>query len=383
MVLFSVVLCIFVINLSLSNYLKKQDKQFTDICKDYNKDAFVNSFSFALSNGYYPSKASIDHCNKEFRYTYHTNDLGLRNSFTGDTNILAIGDSFTFGFGVEDAKTYPALLQAHNAGVWGASFDTQLVLFKRSVELLKPNVVIWGLYPPHIITMMPGGWSKNCPGDTKINIAFPKFTKILVSLWNKSSIGKYFMNRKYINEVKVEDNVLLINKDCYKTKEVLLYDTNMEGSNYTNNSLTNEEFLNDRKEVYTSLREIFKEVGEIAKEKEIKIYFLLIPSKMQLMLEDKSYSGIYNTSSLASNLPFNNFSNILLSSGFSEDNIIDLSESFLDEENKDKWQEYFFIEDAHWNENGHKFVADIIREHIEKFKMEDAKSKENEKNENE
>ena len=48
----------------------------------------------------------------EFSYTVRTNSEGLRNDpLEGSYDVAAIGDSFTFGFGVEAAEAWPAQLQ--------------------------------------------------------------------------------------------------------------------------------------------------------------------------------------------------------------------------------------------------------------------------------
>ena len=58
----------------------------------------------------------------EFSYTVRTNADGLRDEpFEGPFDIAAIGDSFTFGFGVEEAECWPTRLQAIGGGVGGSS----------------------------------------------------------------------------------------------------------------------------------------------------------------------------------------------------------------------------------------------------------------------
>jgi hypothetical protein len=49
----------------------------------------------------------------EFSFNVQTNENGLRDeSFVGTYDIAAIGDSFTFGFGVEESKSWPSQLEA-------------------------------------------------------------------------------------------------------------------------------------------------------------------------------------------------------------------------------------------------------------------------------
>lgn len=68
--------------------------------------------------------------------------------------ILALGDSFTFGYGVADHETWPAMLgrklgskfQVLNAGVTSYSVFHELDLFKEKGLGLKPRLLIHGLY---------------------------------------------------------------------------------------------------------------------------------------------------------------------------------------------------------------------------------------------
>jgi hypothetical protein len=98
-------------------------------------------------------------------FTVSTNSLGLRNPEIGEktgTRILCVGDSVTFGWGVPDEATYPALLakrlgvETINAGVpamkpssvakWvelnAAALDPDLVLFARRPDYSVPDT--WG-----------------------------------------------------------------------------------------------------------------------------------------------------------------------------------------------------------------------------------------------
>ena len=91
---------------------------------------------------------------------FHTNALGLRDTEVTDDGrqrILAIGDSCTFGWGVEQDEAYPEVLQQRldrgpqggryrviNAGVPGyTSYHGRLYLAERGVAL-KPTVVVAG-----------------------------------------------------------------------------------------------------------------------------------------------------------------------------------------------------------------------------------------------
>jgi hypothetical protein len=105
----------------------------------------------------------------EFTETSHTNALGMRGTADldlwdagapkrpGEVRILAVGDSFTYGHGVQDGETYPAVLgkllreRGHdvrvlNAGVPGYSTDQEYTYVLRDGLKLAPDLVLLGVH---------------------------------------------------------------------------------------------------------------------------------------------------------------------------------------------------------------------------------------------
>lgn len=92
----------------------------------------------------------------------------------GLTTILVVGDSFTFGWGVEEGQRYSEALERTfasygsvrvvNAGHWMYSFDQQLLVLHELVPQLRPRMVIQGLYPPHVLTLMSHAWERDARG---------------------------------------------------------------------------------------------------------------------------------------------------------------------------------------------------------------------------
>jgi lysophospholipase L1-like esterase len=69
----------------------------------------------------------------------------------GRERILVLGDSFTFGHGVEESQTYAAVLEdllggaeVLNSGVVGTGHDQQLLWLEEEGFKYKPDRVIWG-----------------------------------------------------------------------------------------------------------------------------------------------------------------------------------------------------------------------------------------------
>ncbi len=94
-----------------------------------------------------------------FDHTYSHNSLGLRGSkeysFEKPTGqrILFLGDSFTYGYGVNDDQTFPYLIEKHllqdhipveviNAGVSGKGTDFELKFFQVLGYKFKPDLTV-------------------------------------------------------------------------------------------------------------------------------------------------------------------------------------------------------------------------------------------------
>src|SRR5712691_154086 len=97
----------------------------------------------------------------EFSFTTTTNTLGFRDrDFSPDKNvktrIVALGDSFTYGWGVEAEESWPKVLEQRlrssgldleiaNLGKPGASPRDYADIAEKSISLLHPDIVIVGV----------------------------------------------------------------------------------------------------------------------------------------------------------------------------------------------------------------------------------------------
>lgn len=94
--------------------------------------------------------------NPDFNAVHHTDGLGFRNAWPWPktVDIVTLGDSLTFGYGVEDADTWPALidralphLRVVNLGLIGASPEQYVRVYETFGAALEPQVVVVGMYP--------------------------------------------------------------------------------------------------------------------------------------------------------------------------------------------------------------------------------------------
>ena len=104
--------------------------------------------------------ARARHRTAEFDVSIETNADGLRESIDyphqrvpGIRRVVALGDSFGFGYGVEQPESYAARLEAElgatevlNLGVMGYGVDQMLLLLRERGLAYRPDVVLVGLF---------------------------------------------------------------------------------------------------------------------------------------------------------------------------------------------------------------------------------------------
>lgn len=92
---------------------------------------------------------------KAYRSTIATNSLGFRSPKLDPKKptIVVLGDSITFGYGVEDNETLPAKLRERfsdynvlNAGVPGYNIQQEVAVYKEKLQPLDPSALLLVFY---------------------------------------------------------------------------------------------------------------------------------------------------------------------------------------------------------------------------------------------
>ncbi|MBN2476924.1 MAG: hypothetical protein JXB62_20115 [Pirellulales bacterium] len=112
----------------------------------------------ATSGLIYPPNSTVELHTSEYRFTVETNALGIRDEEVqldrdDRYRILAIGDSFTYGWGVGNDQAWPKVAERQlrqagcrvevlNLGHPGASLDLYARIARESIPLLKPDLVL-------------------------------------------------------------------------------------------------------------------------------------------------------------------------------------------------------------------------------------------------
>ena len=93
---------------------------------------------------------------RDFRVSHHTDAFGFRNAWPWPEHIeiVAVGDSLTFGYGVADDQAWPAILNRAlpdanvlNLGLIGAGPQQYLRVYETFIKSLRPRLLLIGLFP--------------------------------------------------------------------------------------------------------------------------------------------------------------------------------------------------------------------------------------------
>ena len=103
----------------------------------------------------------VEHATQEFSYQARINNLGFRDRDfaarrTGAARVLALGDSFTYGWGVDAEDSWPKAMELEfrrgglnvevaNLGAPGAGPREYARLAERAIPLLRPDVIVVGV----------------------------------------------------------------------------------------------------------------------------------------------------------------------------------------------------------------------------------------------
>jgi lysophospholipase L1-like esterase len=140
---------------------------------------------------------------REFSYKVQTNSLGFRDrefrlEKTAKIRMLALGDSFTFGYGVEAKQAWPKTLEAYlqtagydveiaNLGRPGGSPRDYAAIAEKTIPLLKPDLVIVAVLQGDDLAQMTDPAQKDSvvqfPRLEDTVTAYPRLRRVTASLY--------------------------------------------------------------------------------------------------------------------------------------------------------------------------------------------------------
>lgn len=109
----------------------------------------------------YPPHFTGEIGRRDFHFTYSTDEKGFRNPdpWPDTAEIVALGDSQTFGYGVGDGDSWPRLLdewlpgvRVLNLGLIGGSPQQYQRIYETFGSAVHPKLVVFGLFPGNDLT---------------------------------------------------------------------------------------------------------------------------------------------------------------------------------------------------------------------------------------
>ena len=315
----------------------------------------------------------------EFNISINTNSLGYRDyEFTikkpEDINrILVIGDSTTYGFGVEIDETYAKVLEKYlneeinkeysviNAGFKsGRSLDTEYLFVKNEGISLNPDVIIVGFFMgDDFHDYRRNIWEL----DNNRDIARIKSKDIYIDSQNR------LRNIENNSKKSIKENIYKINvflsfhshfyilfKNTFRNILLTIQNGKPEPGIY---SLNYSERV--KKDIETTLGLIIK-MKKIANEHNIKLVILIIPTKDQVYnykIKDKENNLLNWTKPNDILIDFGAKNNI---------EIIDILPNLREYVKYNKYSIYFKI-DPHWNKNGNHIAGRLLYEELKNKKI--------------
>ena len=289
----------------------------------------------------------------EASYHVQTSDLGLGGPGFRDAQVqppvygVAIGDSFTYGLGVDEPETWVAQLQARlgkevvNLGQPGVGPVREARIYQRYGRPLQPQVVLWMFFPNDLEDAMVfngfGRGEKSQPDLLdRIFAALRPWSRLALVVEFSLGRGPFVWAEGF--ELHSVDGQPMIFQPDFITRNIDLQDPYIEKGWWIS-------------------RNALAEASAAAHEDGSRFILILAPPKERVyihLLTDDPEHAPYNTDAL-----FARYKDLGQELGFE---VVDLTPPL--EEAARAGQRLYFTHDGHWNAAGHALVAQVLAEYL-------------------
>jgi hypothetical protein len=305
----------------------------------------------------------------DYYYEYQNNEIGMRDTRQMKSykkypyKILAIGDSFTYGWGVNDDETFCKLLEKKinkdsvavlNAGASGSGTDYALRFFQVRGPELSPKVVLYFYYENDFVDNSENRYytiKKDSIVSKEINQS-ANLNAIQKNKLADSKIYNWFASHSHLFNM-------------IRTQVGILWNKKVKQENQNQQATIQRATSDNQSVIPTSAQDIPKTI-EISKVENDQFYPTYVYLKALAKNVEKS-GGKFYTFFIPSNKSIIEYQNSGTMSH--EKVIVDFCKannikvySFKDVimKHKDPFRAFYFPTDLHWNKDGNELAADYL-----------------------
>ena len=291
------------------------------------------------------------------------NSIGLRNDEVGEKNrtrYLMLGDSFTFGMGVDQSKAFPQRLQQFfgekyheviNGGIIGQTVDDVFMYLKHEGVKLKPDYVIYNFFVGNDVTeLRRHEWEQ----DENENILSVKDTVLHADE----------KNRLRHREEKAPDSYFLfwLNQriDVLKSKYGYGSPSGIDPTLTWPVFLADDHEFQDEnlEEYWWQFEQALKQMNDFCKQNGITFIVSIIPMDTQVSTKYwKKYPGLpFDDEAFVAQRPQKRMEYYGRKHGIAVFDLLPYIQAAETENNED----FYFENDPHFNVLGHRFTASFL-----------------------
>jgi lysophospholipase L1-like esterase len=307
---------------------------------------------------------------KDFRAVVNTDGYGFRNSWPWPerAEIVAVGDSVVFGYGVEHSQAWPTILEKNlpgnhliNLGLVGAGSQQYLRLFETFGTRLHPKLLLVGFLVRNDFSndYMFDRWLKSgAGGNFKVwqDFGRPASTRLAWDQPVSKLLTSLLWRVRLLASKSRLFNLLLYIRSSLKSgpKEIKIFQA-PDGSRL---ELDVKGFINQTKDAQPGSRgfdvnlDALRRICSIAKTNNTKVLVIFQPSKEEVYLPLMGETNVDTD-------PGRPLRTMLKKLGIP---YLDLLPAFR--ERAAKGEVLFFETDGHPNARGYALIAQLVREHL-------------------
>ncbi|NEO81414.1 GDSL-type esterase/lipase family protein [Moorena sp. SIO4G3] len=329
---------------TINDYFEITHKYFYEFLQPNDKLGYIPQPNLSNFNYYWSYEAKDAVIN--------TDNNGFRNLGRdyADSNLYFVGDSFTWGWGIDREKTFYGILESElnhptiTLGIPGYGFEQYQVLFKEWVSKYKPKTVILCLYANDLEAVKPLEEMKK----TYQILGAAEYETL--DWYQKSLIYKFIIKKGLLNLLKMlftakeARNGLILHNQRYMTYQLVGTSRDYLGSA-------------DRIQVENALSQII----DITQENQIDLLIFCIPTKESTYIEEYAQLFPRRIDYMRNYLRNEEVGYQQLCQLAQEKKVpcVDLTKAFREKSGEAK---LYFNLDSHWNVAGHQLAAKLISE---------------------